>query len=283
MNSTDGVLLAQAEEPQTGPDDLGEILAEELQTDVGVAPDADTGMPQLETGDYGPQLVWLAITFIALYLVMSRIALPRVASVVDNRRDRIANDLDTAARLRQETDEVIAAYEQELAEARNKAHRIAAETREKLNAEFAEERARIEAGASVGPFAYLRAGTLLGQNGKIGTFVETKNATIGEGSKVPHLSYVGDATIGTDVNVACGVITVNYDGFAKSHTTIEDGAFVGCDTMLVAPVTIGAGAYTAAGSTIIDDVPADALAIARSRQTTKEGWAARRRAQHERG
>ena len=130
--------------------------------------------------------------------------------------------------------------------------------------------------ATVGPFAHLRPGTELGVGSKIGAFAETKNARIGDGSKIPHLAYVGDATIGRGVNLACGVITVNYDGRNKAHTTIEDGAFVGCDTMLVAPVTIGAGAYTAAGSTITEDVPAGALAIARSRQTTKPGWAERR-------
>lgn len=131
--------------------------------------------------------------------------------------------------------------------------------------------------ADVGPFSYLRPGTRLGAGGKIGGFVETKNADIGAGAKVPHLSYVGDAVVGEAANIACGVITVNYDGTTKSTTTIEDGAFVGCDTMLIAPVTVGAGSYVAAGSTITDDVPADALAIARARQTVKEGWAARRR------
>lgn len=139
------------------------------------------------------------------------------------------------------------------------------------------EQATIGAGATVGPYSHLRPGTVLGAQTKVGAFAETKNATLGEGSKIPHLAYVGDATVGERVNIACGVITVNYDGRTKSHTTVEDGAFVGCDTMLVAPVTIGAGAYTAAGSTITDDVPPGALAIARSRQTTKEGWAARRR------
>lgn len=137
--------------------------------------------------------------------------------------------------------------------------------------------ATIGDGADVGPYTHLRAGTVLGARTKVGAFAETKNATLGDGSKVPHLAYVGDATVGERVNIACGVITVNYDGHTKSHTTVEDGAFVGCDTMLVAPVTIGAGAYTAAGSTITDDVPPGALAIARSRQTTKEGWAERRR------
>jgi bifunctional UDP-N-acetylglucosamine pyrophosphorylase / glucosamine-1-phosphate N-acetyltransferase len=130
--------------------------------------------------------------------------------------------------------------------------------------------------ANVGPFAHLRVGTRLGDATKVGAYVETKNTTLGDGSKIPHLAYVGDATVGTGVNIACGVITVNYDGQTKSTTTIEDGAFIGCDTMLIAPVTIGAEAYTAAGSTITDDVPAGALGIARSRQTTKEGWAARR-------
>lgn len=137
--------------------------------------------------------------------------------------------------------------------------------------------AEIGPGASVGPFTHLRPGTRLGAATKVGAFVETKNLALGEGSKVPHLAYLGDATVGERVNVACGVITVNYDGAAKHHTTIDDGAFVGCDTMLVAPVTIGAGGYTAAGSTITEDVPPGALAIARARQTTKDGWAERRR------
>lgn len=137
--------------------------------------------------------------------------------------------------------------------------------------------ARIGPGAQVGPFSHLRPGTVLAGATKVGSFVETKNVTVGEGSKLPHLAYVGDATIGAGVNVACGVITVNYDGRVKSHTTIEDGAFVGCDTMLVAPVTIGAGAYTAAGSTITADVPPGGLGIARARQTVKPGWVERRR------
>ncbi|WP_083441411.1 bifunctional UDP-N-acetylglucosamine diphosphorylase/glucosamine-1-phosphate N-acetyltransferase GlmU [Nitriliruptor alkaliphilus] len=130
--------------------------------------------------------------------------------------------------------------------------------------------------ATVGPFTHLRAGTRLGVATKAGAFVETKNAEVGEGTKIPHLAYIGDATLGTDVNIACGVITVNYDGRTKSHTTVGDGAFVGCDVSLVAPVTIGDGAYVAAGSVVTDDVPSDALAIARSRQVNKEGWAAER-------
>jgi bifunctional UDP-N-acetylglucosamine pyrophosphorylase / glucosamine-1-phosphate N-acetyltransferase len=139
------------------------------------------------------------------------------------------------------------------------------------------ERAEIGEDAAVGPFAHLRPGTVLDARAKVGAFAETKNSRIGAGSKVPHLAYVGDATVGADVNVACGVITVNYDGRDKHRTIIEDGAFVGCDTMLVAPVTIGAGAYTAAGSTITEDVPPGALAIARARQVVKGDWVAHNR------
>jgi bifunctional UDP-N-acetylglucosamine pyrophosphorylase/glucosamine-1-phosphate N-acetyltransferase len=106
--------------------------------------------------------------------------------------------------------------------------------------------------------------------------VQTKNAVVGEGAKVPHLAYVGDADVGAGANVACGVVTVNYDGRVKHRTTIEEGAFVGCGTMLVAPVTVGARAFVGAGSTITDDVPPEALAIARARQVTKEGRAAGR-------
>jgi bifunctional UDP-N-acetylglucosamine pyrophosphorylase / glucosamine-1-phosphate N-acetyltransferase len=136
--------------------------------------------------------------------------------------------------------------------------------------------------ADIGPFAHLRAGTRLGAATKVGAYVETKNTALGDGSKIPHLSYIGDATVGAGVNIACGVITVNYDGTTKSQTTIDDGAFIGCDTMLIAPVTVGAEAYTAAGSTITDDVPPGALGIARSRQTNKDGWVERRRgAPHE--
>jgi len=135
----------------------------------------------------------------------------------------------------------------------------------------------IGAGASVGPFAYLRPGTDLADSGKIGTFVETKNARIGQGSKVPHLSYVGDATIGRDVNIGAATIFVNYDGIHKHHTTVEDGVFVGCDTTLVAPVTVRAGAYIAAGSSINEEVPSGSLGIARARQSNIEGWVERRR------
>jgi len=126
--------------------------------------------------------------------------------------------------------------------------------------------------ALVGPFARLRAGTALGPGVKVGNFVEIKNSRLGEGSKVPHLSYVGDAFVGRDVNIASGVITVNYDGLRKYETIIEDRAFVGCNVNLVAPVRVGKRAYIAAGSTITEDVPDDALAIARSRQVVKEGY-----------
>lgn len=134
--------------------------------------------------------------------------------------------------------------------------------------------------ADVGPFTYLRPGARLERGAKTGAYVEVKHATIGEGSKVPHLSYVGDATLGAGVNFSCGAVTVNYDGFTKHQTVVEDGAFIGCDTMLVAPVTIGAEAFIAAGSTITDDVPAGALGIGRGRQVVKEGWATAYRQGH---
>jgi bifunctional UDP-N-acetylglucosamine pyrophosphorylase/glucosamine-1-phosphate N-acetyltransferase len=136
----------------------------------------------------------------------------------------------------------------------------------------------IGAGASVGPFSYLRPGTVLGERGKIGTYVETKNAVIGTGSKVPHLSYVGDATIGEHSNVGAATIFVNYDGVRKHHTVVGDHVRIGSDNMLVAPVSIGDGAYTAAGSVIDRDVPPGALGIGRARQTTVDGWVERKRA-----
>jgi bifunctional UDP-N-acetylglucosamine pyrophosphorylase/glucosamine-1-phosphate N-acetyltransferase len=136
---------------------------------------------------------------------------------------------------------------------------------------------RVGAGATVGPMGFLRPGTVLGSRAKTGAFVEVKNSTVGEGSKVPHLSYVGDATIGRDVNIGAGTITCNYDGVNKHHTDIGDGAFVGSDTMLVAPVTIGEGAVTGAGSAITKDVPAGALGIERTEQRIVEGWVARKR------
>ncbi|MET9759767.1 bifunctional UDP-N-acetylglucosamine diphosphorylase/glucosamine-1-phosphate N-acetyltransferase GlmU [Streptomyces sp. NPDC006372] len=131
--------------------------------------------------------------------------------------------------------------------------------------------------ASVGPYAYLRPGTRLGAKGKIGTYVETKNATIGEGTKVPHLSYVGDATIGERTNIGAASVIVNYDGQDKHHTTIGSHCRTGADNMFVAPVTVGDGAYTAAGSVITKDVPPGSLAVARGQQRNIEGWVARKR------
>ena len=124
----------------------------------------------------------------------------------------------------------------------------------------------------IGPYAYIRPNCTLGSRVKIGDFVELKNSHIGNGAKIPHLSYVGDTDMGEGVNIGCGSVTVNFDGHAKHRTTIEDGAFIGCQTNLVAPVTVGKNAFTAAGSTLTDDVPAGALAIARARQVNKEGW-----------
>jgi bifunctional UDP-N-acetylglucosamine pyrophosphorylase/glucosamine-1-phosphate N-acetyltransferase len=133
-------------------------------------------------------------------------------------------------------------------------------------------------GASVGPFAHLRPGSVIGAGARIGNFVETKKTTMGEGSKANHLAYLGDAVIGRHVNIGAGTITCNYDGQQKHQTIIEDGVFVGSDSQLVAPVRIGRDAYVAAGSSITQDVPADALGVARSRQHNKAGWAAERRA-----
>ena len=135
----------------------------------------------------------------------------------------------------------------------------------------------VEEGTKIGPFAYIRPNCHVGRDVKVGDFVELKNSTIGDGTKISHLTYVGDSDVGGRVNFGCGTVTVNYDGTAKFRTTIGDGAFIGCNTNLVAPVTVGDGAYTAAGSTITDDVPADSLAIARSVQVVKKQWAAKRR------
>jgi bifunctional UDP-N-acetylglucosamine pyrophosphorylase/glucosamine-1-phosphate N-acetyltransferase len=136
----------------------------------------------------------------------------------------------------------------------------------------------VGAGASVGPFSYLRPGTVLGDNGKIGTFVETKNARIGEGAKVPHLSYVGDATIGEGANIGAGTIFANYDGVTKSRTTVGAHSFVGSDSVRVAPGEIADGAYVAAGSAVTNKVSPGELAVARGKQRNVAGWVARRRA-----
>ena len=137
--------------------------------------------------------------------------------------------------------------------------------------------AQVATGAALGPFAHLRPGTTVGENARIGNFVELKNTTLGPGSKANHLSYLGDATVGANVNVGAGTITCNYDGVNKHRTVIEDGAFIGSDSQLVAPVTVGKGAYVGAGSSIITDVPAGALGIARGRQSNVEGWVERRK------
>ena len=130
---------------------------------------------------------------------------------------------------------------------------------------------------TVGPFAYLRPGASIAEDAHIGTYVELKKASIGPGAKVPHLSYVGDATIGAGANIGAGTIFANYNGVAKNHTTIGEHAFVGSNTVLVAPVTIGDGAYTAAGSAITDGVPAGDLGVARGRQHNSDGWVVRNR------
>jgi bifunctional UDP-N-acetylglucosamine pyrophosphorylase/glucosamine-1-phosphate N-acetyltransferase len=135
----------------------------------------------------------------------------------------------------------------------------------------------IGAGANIGPFTFLRPGTVIGESGKVGAFVEMKNAQIGAGSKVPHLSYVGDATIGAGTNIGAGTIFVNYDGVKKHHTTVGDQVRVGSDNMLIAPIDIGDGAYTAAGSVITDDVPAGSMAVGRSRQRNILDWVLRKR------
>jgi bifunctional UDP-N-acetylglucosamine pyrophosphorylase/glucosamine-1-phosphate N-acetyltransferase len=135
----------------------------------------------------------------------------------------------------------------------------------------------VEDDAALGPFCHLRPLSRVGAGAKVGNFVELKKAGIGRRSKVPHLSYVGDATVGEDVNIGAGTITCNYDGEAKHETRIGDRAFVGTNSSLVAPVTIGEGAYVGAGSTITEDVPPGALAVGRGRQVIKEGWVPRRR------
>jgi bifunctional UDP-N-acetylglucosamine pyrophosphorylase / glucosamine-1-phosphate N-acetyltransferase len=137
--------------------------------------------------------------------------------------------------------------------------------------------AEIGAAVSVGPYSFLRPGTRLAAKSKVGAFCEVKNSNLGLGSKIPHLSYVGDADIGDGTNIGAATIFVNYDGQTKSRTTVGDHAFVGCDTMLVAPVTVHDGAYVAAGSVITADVPPGAMAVARGKQRNVEGWVARKR------
>ena len=137
---------------------------------------------------------------------------------------------------------------------------------------------RLDDEAVVGPFAHVRPGSRIGRRAKVGNFVEIKKTELGAGSKANHLSYLGDAQIGDEVNIGAGTITCNYDGISKHETVVEDNVFIGSDSQLIAPVHIGRGAMIAAGSTICDDVPPDALAIARAAQVNREGWAAKRRA-----
>lgn len=136
----------------------------------------------------------------------------------------------------------------------------------------------IGAGAAVGPMAHVRPDSVLGPKARVGNFVELKKTTLGRGSKANHLAYIGDATVGEGVNIGAGTITCNYDGDKKSKTVIEDGVFIGSDSQLVAPVTIGRDAFVAAGSSITEDVPAGALAVARSKQINKDGWATKLKA-----
>ena len=133
----------------------------------------------------------------------------------------------------------------------------------------------VESDAVLGPFAHLRPGSVVQREAHVGNFVELKKTTLGRKSKASHLTYLGDATIGDNVNIGAGTITCNYDGKLKHQTVIGDGAFIGSDSQLIAPVTVGKGAYVAAGSSITDDVPDEALAITRGRQVNKEGWARR--------
>lgn len=133
-------------------------------------------------------------------------------------------------------------------------------------------KSKIGSNTTVGPFAYVRPDCIVGENARIGDFVELKNCNIGNGTKVSHLTYVGDADVGEKCNFGCGTVTVNYDGKKKHRTVIGNNVFVGCNSNLVAPVSLKDGAYTAAGSTITDEVPENNLAIARARQVNKEVW-----------
>ena len=140
---------------------------------------------------------------------------------------------------------------------------------------------RVDDSAVVGPFAHFRPGSHVKAGGHVGNFVELKKTVLGEGSKASHLTYLGDSTIGAGVNIGAGTITCNYDGEQKHPTIIEDGAFIGSDTQLIAPVRVGAGAYVAAGSSITNDVPPGALGVSRARQRNILGWVARRKKKSE--
>lgn len=131
-------------------------------------------------------------------------------------------------------------------------------------------------GTTVGPFAYIRPGSRIGKGCKVGDFVEVKNSALGDGTKSAHLTYIGDANLGKNINLGCGVVFVNYDGTNKYRSTVGDGAFIGCNANIVSPVSIGDGAYIAAGSTVTKNVEEDALCVARARQKNIQGWAKQR-------
>jgi len=145
-----------------------------------------------------------------------------------------------------------------------------------INASQCED-STIERGCEIGPYTHIRPHCVVGEGSKLGAFVQVKNCKLGAGTKMAHLTYVGDTDVGDNCNFGCGTVTCNYDGFQKFRSTIGDDVFVGCNTNLVSPVEVGDGAYIAAGTTVTQDVPADALAIGRGRQQVKEGWAARNR------
>ena len=135
------------------------------------------------------------------------------------------------------------------------------------------EESTIEKNCQIGPYTHIRPHCVVGEGSKIGAFVQLKNCNLGRGTKMAHLTYVGDSDVGDDCNFGCGTITCNYDGFHKHRTTIGSHVFVGCNTNFVPPVTVGDGAFIAAGTTVTEDVPKDAMAIGRARQAVKEGWA----------
>ena len=139
------------------------------------------------------------------------------------------------------------------------------------------EESRIERDCQIGPYTHIRPHCVVGEGSKIGAFVQLKNCNLGKGTKMAHLTYVGDSDVGDHCNFGCGTVTCNYDGFQKFRTTIGSDVFVGCNTNFVPPVRIGDGAFIAAASTVTDDVPADAMVIGRARQQVKEGWAAANR------
>ncbi len=139
------------------------------------------------------------------------------------------------------------------------------------------EQAEIADNVSAGPFVRIRPGTVLKNGVHVGNFVEIKNSVVGEKTKLPHLSYIGDSDVGQGANFGCGCATANFNGKSKNRCTVGDGAFIGCHTSLIAPVEIGERAYIAAGSVITESVPSDALAVARSRQTNKQGWVAEKK------